>query len=178
MSHRVNSKHMSKLNYETSPKAASPLVACRARMLVESVLKENERPFEGIFYVWRKPTGWGLFPYRFDEFPEIDHCALWSYHVVPVLAHLWAPKLKRPARVVAELIENLPYGFPRGRISKAGRGYLVLHGDDFGEFCARGTVEKAFSLNGTAKWDHDDHEVCSDFDKAQLRHILKIRENW
>ena len=158
-----------------SPRTISPLVVQTARSLIDR-LDESALPTDGIYYVVRYPDKWDVFAYRFDNFPEIDHTALWCDHVAPVLARCWGRALRlSPAKLEKSLTLHA-YGFPRGRVTKMGMQFRVLYGGD-APFIPNSRVEHAFDLAG-AKWERDEHEQCQAEDKEAVRSLLRIKEDW
>jgi hypothetical protein len=152
-----------------------PLVwsSSRANQLIESVT-----PTEGVYYVIRRPEGWELFSYRFDEFPETDHSEAWETFVAPVLAHVWQDKIRKPARYIENALILASYAFPRGRVSQTTPGkFVVLHGEDQDKVSPK-RIEQAFSISGRAKWEFDIHEQCQKEDRDAVRQLLGIKENW
>ncbi len=152
-----------------------PIVANQSRLETRS-LSESASATDGIYYAMRAPSGWTLFAYRFDEFPEIDHSELWETHVAPILALRWAPSAKA-AKLEAELA-SFPYAFPRGRVSRSGNRFLVSHGGDLPASITKSAVMRAFSLPPNTPWELDNHEICAEIDRDAVRRLLKLKETW
>lgn len=145
----------------------------------EGLFTAPSTPSEGIFYVIYMPAGWSLFSCRLDEYGDNDHSQFWVDYVAPELSRAWAAPLKKTPSFLETALADHVYGFPRGRISKGSsgrsRGHLVLHGGDFTELgISTAAVERAFSLQGVAKWECDEHERCQKEDQTALCQILKM----
>lgn len=137
-------------------------------------------PAEGIYYVVRRPDGWRLCSNRYASGPEIGHPAFWEERLAARVAAGWAAALGVPGiRLEAEL-RLCCYGFPRGRVARRGRRFVVFHGNDVMRFMrvARHDIEKAFGIEGVALWEHDEHEQCLDTDKLTVRQCLGLLEDW
>ena len=72
------------------------------------------------------------------------------------------------------------YGFPRGRVTKIGKTYTIYHGNDRQQFMKinKSDIEQIFGVSGHCKWEFDDHERCQAADKAAIRELLGIKEDW
>jgi hypothetical protein len=135
-------------------------------------------PSAGIFYVVCNPQGWGIYPYRFDRFPEIGHPEFWETVVAPVLARRWRPNNPPRFRELEAKLLNHPYGLPRGRIAEVGRQFVVYHGNDFSGLVERDQIEGAFDIQKRCRWQFDDHERCLTADKDEVRAHLGIKGGW
>ncbi len=155
-----------------------PLVAQSARELLENLV-EAANPSEGIYYCLRNPDGWAPFPYRFDEYPRIDHATFWAEYIVPVLAMRWSRALNVPAKRLESGLELAAHGFPRGRVMRnvAGR-YVVLHGDGMPRSIRRKTIDRLFSLPRDTKWEPDSEERCQVEQRDVIRGLLRLKETW
>ena len=114
---------------------------------------------------WRVVTGHQL---GFDA--EAGHVELWDA-VIDRLATAWG----KDVAVLRRLLGNCPYGLPRGRVTRPGRRFLVLHGDDWPrpDGLERGLV--AFGLDRYfVRVLFDEHEVTMDDDRRSLAGILGI----
>jgi hypothetical protein len=129
---------------------------------------------EGIWYVVRTPTEWRLISYRYDDFAEEkDHTQLWEDEVVPFLSFKW--KLKKSQ--IADLT-MAPYAFPRGRVTRALKGFTIHNGEDFAKFVSKQQIARAFSLFEGFTFSPDDHERCQVDDKQLVRAMLNLKEDW
>jgi hypothetical protein len=131
---------------------------------------------EGVFYVIRNSDGWGVYAYRFDQYPKIGHPEFWESVVAPVLARRWAHNDPPRFRKLEADLVNHPYGFPHGRVTKTGRQYTVYHGNDLRGLIARKAIEEAFGVGKRCRWEFDPHERCLRADKDSVCHCLGIRE--
>jgi len=136
------------------------------------------KPSEGIFYAIRNPEGWSLCAYRFDQCPESGHPQFWEDTVAPSLAKRWSHDDPARFRELKADLVNHPYGFPRGRVTKMGRQFVVYQGDDFRGLIARKAIEAAFDIGKRCRWEFDEHERCLRADKDSARCCLGIREDW
>ena len=167
-------KHM----YESlSPKVLAPLVEETAKEIANR-LTEPALPTDGIYYVVRYPDKWDIFAYRFDNFPETDHSALWTDYLAPILSRIWSKALKLSPQILEQELSLHTYGFPRGRVTNMSGRFKVLHGGDTTALVPASRIERAFDLSGMAKWERDGHEQCQGEDKEAIRSLLKIKENW
>lgn len=140
-----------------------------------------KRPTTGIYYGVAFPDGWRLFPYRYDQFPMIDHVDLWATHICPALSRAWAAVLKIPKQVLSAELEEYTYGFPRGRIGQDVKyRYLVLNGNDVEDYMSvsRQDIVRAFSLPKNAVWEDDEHEHCQYDEKEAVRNLFRIKKDW
>ena len=126
------------------------------------------RAVEGIWYVVRDLDGWRVFPHLIQGDSEIDgHAELWERVLAPWLAERY--KLSKGA--AAELALH-HYGFPRGRVTLVDGGVKIYHGDDWRQLVAAEEIEFLFNPAGGAEWVLDEHEVCLDWDREQVRGLL------
>ena len=122
----------------------------------------------GVYWVARVPKGWQLFAFPGDS---RDHSDVWEEKMVPRLAQEWD--------VREEPLQLLTYAFPRGRVLKSMGKYVIANGEDLKPSMGvdKAQIEQAFGLTG-AKWEYDDHERVSEYDKEEIRNLLGIEENW
>ena len=151
---------------------------------------ESEAPSEGFWYFVRYPDRWKTVAVRYDNQSvehNMTHPEYWENQLVPELAKAWGLDSWG-----AKELKDYPYGFPRGRVTKAGR-WIIQWGNNMPEgvsFSKEG-VEALFSLSldHKVKWevddhevssvvDKDDHEVSSVVDKDAVRKLLGIKEDW
>ncbi len=140
--------------------------------------QKKPQPSEGIFYVIRNPDGWGLYAYRYDQYPEAGHPQFWEDAVAIVLARRWSQNDSSRFRNIEADLVNHPYGFPRGRVTKPGRQYTVYHGNDLRGLIARKVIETAFDIGKRCHWEFDQHERCLRADKDGVRLCLGISRDW
>lgn len=138
------------------------------------------RPSEGIYYVVRFPERWELFTLRFDTGHESGHPDFWQQHVVPRLSRRWTNVLGHSVGQLELELRRYEYGFPRGRVVKQGKRFLVYHGRDLEPFMKikRTAIEALFGIVGLARWKEDEHERCLREDKEPIRQILQLWEDW
>jgi hypothetical protein len=137
------------------------------------------KPSEGIFYAICNPEGWSLCAYRFDQCPDITgHPELWQRLVAPALAQRWSHDDPARFRDLEAELTNHPYGFPRGRVTKVARQFVVYHGNDLRGLITRKAIEAAFDIGNRCRWEFDEHERCLRADKDGVRRCLGIREDW
>ena len=126
---------------------------------------------EGIWYVVRDATGWKLFAHPFHPESKIeDHTAFWEQILAPHLAL----KYNLSKKYERELALH-PYAFPRGRVTKVGKHFIVYHGNDWQPFPARAEVAKAFHLGNRAKWVLDEHEMRMAWDVKCVGDLLNLK---
>lgn len=144
----------------------------------DSGMKQN--PSEGIFYAVRYPANWKLVAIRFDRGADTNHSEWWEASVAGTVARKWTKRLHvTPSKLEKELA-LLTYAFPRGRISKVGRRFLVLQSGDLTPAMkiSNEKIETAFGIAGRCSWQFDEHEQCIAGDRDEIRRILRIPENW
>lgn len=97
-----------------------------------------------------------------------------------LVAVQWAKTLRWSATDVLQEIRLLTYAFPRGRVSRVGNRYFVLHGADLTTSMkiSKRMIEQPFGIAGNCSWHLDEHEHCQADDKEQMRDILGIKEDW
>ena len=148
---------------------------------LNSVLSENTRPSEGIwYYIYLKPE-WGFLHWKFTEYPTAyDHPKVWVDYVLPVLV-----KHYKLTDDQTDKLKPLYYSMPRGRInhlaflpghSSSGR-WVVAHGRDFplDEDSELKNIVNAFNLSGLVLWKMVDFEVA-DHEKMSKRHMEDIQK--
>lgn len=161
---------------------AAPVILNEGRNRLQNLKKaigEAEASADGIYYCYPIPDGtWQLLPYRFDEFDECDHPAMWEEMVAPLLAHKFATKSKGSIQALEKALKEYPYGLPRGRVTKEGLKCKIFHGDNHAKLVSRSLVERAFSCQGKAVWEKDDHERAVTEEKQAVRRILRLKSDW
>ena len=140
----------------------------------------KQSPSEGIFYVVRYPAGWKLLATRFQQDEDTNHYDWWEASVASTVAAKWAKRLRVTPKELEQELALLAYAFPRGRISKVGRRFLVLQSGDITPpmNIFNAAIEAAFSIAGRCSWQFDEHEQCIAADRDEIRRILRISENW
>lgn len=136
---------------------------------------------EGIYYVVRYPAGWELLVTRFDQGVDTNnHYDWWETSVAGTVAAEWAKRLRVMPKKLEQELAVLTYAFPRGRISKVGRRFLVLQSGDItpAMSISKDAIEAAFGIAGQCSWQFDEHERCIEADRDEMRRILGIREDW
>jgi len=119
---------------------------------------------------------------RLDEEGEMSHSSYWRHWgVAALVANEWRPKLQTSSQNLTEDdLELLMYAFPRGRVAKVGAKYVIYHGNDLQPFMriTKRQIETAFGIVGCCRWEFDDHERCQLSAKGEMRHLLKLKEDW
>lgn len=129
---------------------------------------------EGVFYVIRLGRAWCIHALRYED-PEKtwDHSEFWQRDMTPLLADAY-----RLNALQREELSMYPYGFPRGRVTKAEQGWRVYHGADFAKFVSKRSVETVFAVGSVAKWETDDHERCLAYDRDAVCRLLGVQAIW
>ena len=135
---------------------------------------------EGIYYVVRYPTRWAFLYSRFQGDPVDNHYEWWEETVVGLLAAKWKKVLAKNRSTIQSELGLLTYAFPRGRISKVGRRFKILHGADLTSSMkiSKKFIENAFHISGRCSWQFDEHEQCQMEDKEEMRRLLNLEEDW
>jgi len=111
----------------------------------------------------------------------MSHSDFWRlFAVSAMVAQQWQRKLCRDLDDLTEDLRLLLFAFPRGRVTKVGKKFRVYHGTDLQPFMkiTRKLVERSFGIAGRCQWTFDEHERCLSEDKATVRDILGINEDW
>ncbi len=140
----------------------------------------TKTPCEGIFYVVRLPDGWRLMPLRFKKGEDVGHTDWWEESLGRIVAESWAVVLGADSCKLANELALLPYAFPRGRVTKAGRNFRIHHGSDIipAMQVSRSMIEETFGVAGKCSWRFDEHERCQEIDRAALCERLRIADTW
>lgn len=143
--------------------------------------KHPPRPFGGIYYVIRTPLAWKLITYSFrSKDDDANHMEWWENTVAGMVAKAWATNPGPKQRQLLEDIKLLTYAFPRGRLSMIGDDYLFLHGANLTKQMgvSKAQIEAEFGVAKRCRWEFDEHEQCQQDDKAEIRSLLRISEDW
>lgn len=137
-------------------------------------------PCEGIYYIVREPTGWKLAVQLSEAGNDPQHQTMWEDETAPALASQWAATLQMSAGELEHQLKILVFGFLRGRVTKVKDKFVVYHGDDLQPFMhiSKKQIEDAFGIAGKSRWTIDDHERCIEFEKEELRSLLRLTEDW
>lgn len=137
-------------------------------------------PKEGIYYVTPTPNGWELLAKPFARGEELDHGTWWEETVAAKVAAAWVKTLSVHAKRLAAEIGLHPYAFPRGRVSRAGDSFLVVHGADLKPAMkvSKRKIEECFGIVGKCDWLFDEHEQCQLVDQETVCGVLGIRPTW
>ncbi len=101
---------------------------------------------------------------------EAGHVEFWDA-VIERLATAWGKDVK----VLRGLLRNCSYGLPRGRVTRPGRRFLVLHGDDWPRPDGLERVMVAFGLDRRlVRALFDEHERTLEEDRRRLARALGI----
>lgn len=149
-------------------------------------------PSLGIYFVVCFPDRWRLIAHRCEADTDFGHPRYWK-ELVPALAEAWSKRdrdwrvldLHEKRQRVAGLAGRLaPHydGFPRGRIALPTglRIPRVYHGDNVEPWMkiGRQDIERAFGLEGRAKWVFDEHEQCTPMSRDAVMEVLGIKRQW
>lgn len=130
-------------------------------------------PTEGLWYVVRFPKAWRLLTVYVPSASDFGHEWYWESCVAPRVGSQWQLSVYDIKRLT-----GLVYGFPRGRVVRLGRSYVVYHGGDLEHLVTAADIVRAFRLPFQTVFDLDQHEVCLHADKEAVRAILHIEEDW
>ena len=140
---------------------------------------------EDIFYVVPFPQGWRVLSACLEQpwKADIGHPDFWEEGVASILAKHWHSRASKKFPTSEELrAELLPlvYAFPRGRVVRLGRRFVIYHGQDLEAFmqCDRKAIETQFNILDRAEWRIDDHEQCQLLDKERVRELLPLQHDW
>ena len=138
------------------------------------------QPAEDIFYVIRHPDGWRAHAQRFNDGRDIGHPDFWEQRLAATVAAAWHLRRHLPAAVLESRLGLCCYGFPRGRVLKRGRQFVICHGNDLKPFMGvtRRNIERLFGIERIAKWEEDEHEHCQVDEKETVREVLHLVEDW
>jgi hypothetical protein len=129
---------------------------------------------DSIYYIVRLPQRWRVLA---NAIPDSYHAEWWTEFVTGYVAGAWAKHLGTPVSALKNQLENLPYAFPRGRLS----GSVFYHGNDLTPKMriTQRHIENAFGLNGVkVRWRLDEHEQCQSLDREEMCSALGITEYW
>lgn len=103
--------------------------------------------------------------------PDDGHDAVLWPRFLDLLAHAWGKDARQLRRALA-----LSYtGVPRGRVTKPGKDYLVLHGEDSPSTSWKEEVVEAFHLpRGRVNFLYDEHETMIPGHPTKLRRELGV----
>ena len=169
-----------------------------SRKLIAKLVEDIETPSEGIFYYCRVPSGWILLGYRYAERRPADHVEYWP-EVARIVAGRWCStvtesddvkalaakfmalrqgKGAKSSDAVYKKIVDLPYAFPRGRVSEVEEGeYVVQTGNDWKKTgISKAQVEKLFGIEGKCSWQLDRHEQCLAGERDEIISALGIKD--
>ena len=179
----------------------------KARGILNMLVEGISEPSDGIYYCCRAPEGWILLSYRYEDRKDcVDHIDYWP-EVAKILANKWARKISESddvknlaakflalrqakgspkADMIYRKIKDLPYAFPRGRVTyldlfkdNTEKKYSIQHGNDFKVTgITRSRIEDEFQIAGDCEWQLDSHEKCMADERDQIRSLLGIKETW
>jgi hypothetical protein len=99
---------------------------------------------------------------------DAGHVEMWDA-VIDRLAAAWG----KDVAVLGRLLKDYPYGLPRGRVTRPGRTFLVLHGDDSPRPDWLERVMVAFGLERQiVRVLYDEHERMLDDDRINVAKAL------
>lgn len=132
-------------------------------------------PRIGGYYWFPAPAGdavaWSVLTcHDLGQGPEEGHSEMWP-SVIDRLATAWGRDALRLGRLLAEHC----YGLPRGRVTRPGRRFLVLHGDDAPVGDWPGRVAGRFGLDRRSlRLLLDEHERTFTQDRRAVSEELGI----
>lgn len=99
---------------------------------------------------------------------EAGHVELWDA-VIERLATTWG----KDVAAFRRMLKKSPYGLPRGRVTRPGRRYLILHGDDWPRADGLERVLVAFALDRRlVRVLFDEHERTMDVEWNRVARAL------
>lgn len=105
---------------------------------------------------------------------EAGHVETWDA-VIDRLAPAWG----KDVAVLGRLLRDCPYGLPRGRVTRPGRRFLVLHGGDSPRTDWLVPVLLAFALERqTVRVLYDEHERMIREDRMTVLSVLGSGDRW
>ena len=134
--------------------------------------KEASNKSEGIYYIACINGKWKVEAFRTDQYGDIDHVRIWEEHLAPYLARIF--KLNEED---ASLLKLSYAGFPRGRVVKIGKKYLIYHGKDYKKLVRKDEILAPFGITD-AKFEFDDHERAIMEHRDTIRQLLNLNETW
>ena len=156
---------------------------CQGRTLLENgVTVTAIRGQIGIWFFVRFPSTWDLRVFTEEDarWPNgPTHPSCWPI-LADELAQSWAAERgELPANLRAQ-IEDSPYAFPRGRISRSDNGQLCCF---FGEESlidakTKKRIENLFAGGESLQWRQDEHEHCLVFDRDDVCAALGLEATW
>jgi hypothetical protein len=138
--------------------------------------EDLHKPLAGGYYWLPAPTQGGvawavLTCHDLSQGPEVGHVDLWPA-VVDRLAATWG----RDARALRRVLSDRYTGLPRGRVTRPGRAYFVLHGDDAPVPDWEERLLAAFGLGGRPyRFLFDEHERMLPGDPERVEVALGVR---
>jgi len=134
-----------KMDYRLLPPESRAIILEVHRQYRLARMRVTQKPFTGPYYwVPLRDTKWKLYEFADHYYKEkhAAHVIIWR-EVVDNLALEWRVNPDALQRV----LENAPYGLPRGRVVKLGDDkWGIAHGDDNPAGTSLQMVKKAFNL--------------------------------
>jgi hypothetical protein len=141
-------------------------------------IAESRSPQEGPYYWIPLPDGsWELMSWFVSDYgiDSTNHADVWRKSAAHYLAERWGLEQQ------VDRIQMIPYGVPRGRVSRGVGSIYINHGDDAPvpeEEMVR-KVCREFNLTGILlrnphkiKVARDNHELMSRYDRVTLKALL------
>jgi hypothetical protein len=101
---------------------------------------------------------------------EAGHVEFWDV-VIERLATTWG----KDVAAIGRMLKNCPYGLPRGRVTRPGRRFFVLHGDDWPRADGLGRVLVAFGLElRLVRVLFDEHERTMNEERNRVTRALSL----
>jgi hypothetical protein len=132
-------------------------------------------PLTGGYY-WLPTPGarsvvWDILTcYQLGFDAEAGHVEMWDA-VIDRLATAWG----KDVVALGRMLKDCPYGLPRGRVTRPGRRFLVLHGDDWPRADGLERVVIAFGLDRRpVRVLFDEHERTMEEDRGMIVKALGL----
>jgi hypothetical protein len=153
----------------------------------KEVLKEDTRPYEGLWYfVYYKPQ-WVLEAFKTTEYGEMNHDECWEKFICAKLQDHYKvnpDKFVLVSTAESEMEESLRAaytGMPRGRVTQ-GEKWVFYHGND--SPIPEGKLIKLLpakfeltrhALEQGVKFEFDEHETMQEIDIQVVQSVLGIK---
>ena len=82
--------------------------------------------------------------------------------------------LQRLPSTVFEMLAELPYAFPRGRLVALGAKQVIYWGGEPVVRRYRRQIQKALKVDDTCRWEIDEHETIFAEESAEAQRLLKV----
>ncbi len=134
--------------------------------------KEASSKSDGIYYVVYVNGKWKVEAFRTDQYGDVNHVEVWEERLAPFLARICNLDERD-----GYLLKLSYAGFPRGRVVRVGKQYIVYHGNNYKKLVSKDAIIAPFGINN-AKFEFDDHERVIMDNRENIRQLLKIKDTW